>query len=135
MKGYLFIFVSAISLGVTPILYKKCSSSIGPINTTFFYYLFGTLIAFTAWILTKDKPGVSVSGLFPAILLSIFMFISILSFTIGVVYTKVSIAATIRAFSFLFSVIIAVVFFKDSLSIKQLIGIICAGISVFLITS
>lgn len=135
MKGYLFIFISALSLGITPILYKKCSSSIGPINTTFFYYLFGTIIAFIAWLLNKDKPEITLSSILPVVLLAVFMFISILTFTIGINFTKVSVASTIRAFSFLFTLLIALIFFNEVLTLKQIVGILLAGVSIFLITT
>ncbi len=135
MKSYTLIIISALTLGITSVLYKKSTTEMGPVNTTFYYYLFGTIISFVVWVLFRSSEKVLVKDLVYPGLIAIFLFISILTFNIGLQKTKVSISATIRAFSFIFSTIIAVLIFKEEVSPKQVIGIVLAGISLFLMVS
>lgn len=135
MKSYIFIIISALTLGITSVLYKKSTTVIGPINTTFYYYLFGAVLAFIFWSIFKSPERVEVRDLIYPALISITLFISILTFNIGLQHTKVTISSTIRALSFIFSVIIAIVFLKEQISLKQIVGIILAVVSIFLMVS
>lgn len=135
MKSYIFIIISALTLGITSVLYKKSTTVLGPINTTFYYYLFGAVLAFIFWVIFKSPEKVEVRDLIYPGLISVTLFISILTFNIGLQHTKVTISSTIRAFSFVFSVIIAVVFFKEHITLKQIVGIILAAISIMLMVS
>lgn len=135
MKSYIFIIISALTLGITSVLYKKSTTVIGPINTTFYYYLFGAVLAFIFWSIFKSPERVEVRDLIYPALISITLFISILTFNIGLQHTKVTISSTIRALSFIFSIIIAIVFLKEQISLKQIVGIILAVVSIFLMVS
>lgn len=135
LKNYLLIIISALSLGVVNILYKKSTSSMGPINTTFYYYLFGTIISFVLWILFKDSEKILIRDLIYPGLISVFLCLSILFFNIGLQHTKVSVSSTIRSFSFMFTIIISVIFLKEEISPKQIASIILAGVSIFLLIS
>lgn len=133
MKSYLLIIISAMCLGVANIFYKKSTAAIGPINTTFIYYLFGTIITFFIWLALKGNFKVEAKDLIYPGIIAILLSISVLTFNIGLQHTKVAISSTIRAFSFLFSIIAAVIFLKNHLTIKQIIGIVLAGVSLLLL--
>lgn len=132
MKSYLLIIISALTLGITSVLYKKSTTVIGPVNTTFYYYLFGSVLSFIVWSIFKSPEKVMVKDLIYPGFIAITLFISILTFNIGLQHTKVTISSTIRAFSFIFSVIIAVVFLKEHITIKQVVGIGLAVVSISL---
>lgn len=135
MKSYIFVIISALSLGIVNILYKKSTAAIGPINTTFYYYLFGTAVSFVLWILFKGSEKIAARDLIYPGLISIFLCLSIVTFNIGLQHTKISISSTIRSFSFLFTIIISVFFLKEDINPKQIAGIVLAVISIFLLIS
>lgn len=135
MKSYLLIIISAITLGITTALYKKSTAVIGPFNTTFFYYLFGTILSFIVWFFFKKTEPIMIKDLIYPGIIAVTLLISILTFNIGLQHTKLTISSTIRAFSFFVPIIIAVIFFREQLSIKQVIGIFLAVISISLMVS
>lgn len=133
MKNYIIIIISALSLGIANAFYKKSTASIGPINTTFYYYIFGTIFSLIIWLVLKEPVKVEFRQMIHPILIAVFLCLSIVTFNVGLQNTKLSLSSTIRSFSFVFSVIIAVIFLKESLSIKQLFGIVLAFASFFLL--
>lgn len=135
MKNYIMIIISALSLGVANAFYKKSTASIGPINTTFYYYVFGTIFSFIIWFVLKEPGKVEVKQMIHPVLIAVFLCLSIVTFNIGLQNTKVSISSTIRSFSFVFSIIIAVIFLKETLSIRQIFGIILAFASFSLLVN
>lgn len=135
MKHYSIIVISAISLGIANAFYKKSTATIGAFNTTFYYYLFGTLFSLIIWYFKREEGKVELSQLIYPAIIAFFLSLSIFAFTIGLVKTKLSISSTIRSFSFVVSIFVAVVFMSESLNIKQIIGLILAAISVFLMVS
>lgn len=135
MRSYLLIILSALASGVVTVLYKKSTNVIGPINTTFYYYLFGTIITFVVWIFFKRAEPVRVEDLVYPGLIAIGLSFSIISFNFGLAHAKVSIAGTIRSFSFVFTIVLALIFFKEKLTIKQIIGVVLAIASMLMLTS
>lgn len=133
MKNYIIIIISALSLGIANAFYKKSTASIGPINTTFYYYIFSTIFSLIIWLVLKEPVKVEFRQMIHPILIAVFLCLSIVTFNVGLQNTKLSLSSTIRSFSFVFSVIIAVIFLKESLSIKQLFGIVLAFASFFLL--
>ncbi|MBI2641855.1 DMT family transporter [Candidatus Roizmanbacteria bacterium] len=129
---YLLIILSALFLGIANIFYKKSSVLIGAINTTFFYYLFGFILAFIIWIFFKEKTEFTPGNMGNAFLISFFLVISVLLFTIGINKPEVSIpiASTIRSLAFVSTVFIAILFLKESLTVTNTIGIMLAIASV-----
>lgn len=135
MKSYLLIVISALTMGITSVLYKKSTTVLGPVNTTFYYYLFGTVLSFIVWTVFKSPEKVMIKDLIYPAFIALTLFISILTFTIGLQHTKATISYTIRAFSFVFSIIITIIFFKVDITPKQIVGIVLAAVSMFLMVS
>jgi hypothetical protein len=55
-----------VTLGVANFYYKKSTQVLGPVNTTFYYYLFSFVIATAVWLAFREKefsPKVSYHGL------------------------------------------------------------------------
>lgn len=135
MKHYIIIVISAISLGIANAFYKKSTAAIGAFNTTFYYYLFGTIFSLIIWYFKRETGKIEISQLIYPAIIAFFLSLSIFAFTVGLSKTKLSISSTIRSFSFVVSIFVAVVFMKETLSIKQIIGLVLAAVSVFLLVS
>lgn len=135
MKGYLLIILSAVTLGMANISYKFGGKALGPVNSTFFYYLFAFLISLTTWLFFRENHDFILTDLKYPLITAVLLFISVLSFTTGINKVSVSIGSTIRSLSFLFSIIIGVVLLKESLSVKQIAGVLLAVLSLFLLSS
>lgn len=133
MRSYILIIISAMSLGFGNVFYKKSTSEIGPLNTTFYYYAIGTLLSFILWLAFKNHQNFSIKDMLYPGIIAILLFISVFTFNIGLLQTKLSVSSTIRAFSFIFSVIVAVIFLREQLSFRQIIGVILAGVSLLLL--
>ncbi len=50
--GFILAILSMVGLGFSTFLYKRSTDAIGPVNTTFFYYLFSLCIAVVVWLLS-----------------------------------------------------------------------------------
>lgn len=135
MKSYLLVLISAISMGITTVLYKKSTATIGPVNTTFFYYIIGAIISTVVWLVFKDTGKIDIKDLIYPGLIALFLCLSILTFNLSLVHIKVSIAGTIRALSFVISAIIAVAILREQLGPKQILGIFFAVVSILLFVS
>lgn len=126
MKGLIFAFVSMAALGVSNYFYKRSTQLMSPVNTTFFYYLFSVVIALVVWVLFREKEPVPRAALIWPALIAVFLFTSVLTFNYAVQTMNVSTGATVRGLSFLVTVLLAVVFSKESLSAKDYLGILLA---------
>ena len=131
---YVIVLVSAAALGIANIFYKKSTALIGSINTTFFYYLFGFVFAFLIWLFFREPGKLAIENLRYPILISIFITLSVTTFTLGLAGSKVSISSTIRSLSFLVTLVLSMIVFKEKLSVRQYVGIATAVVSILLMT-
>ncbi|MCP3923062.1 MAG: DMT family transporter [Desulfobacterales bacterium] len=127
--GFILAIVSMVGLGVSSFLYKQSTTAIGPVNTTFFYYLFSVVFASVAWIFFKEEGFASKELLWP-FLTAVFLFISVLTFNFAIKYIDVSIGATIRSLSFIVTVVLAVLIFKEKLYLKDYIALTLAIVAI-----
>jgi drug/metabolite transporter (DMT)-like permease len=130
--GLSLAIISMVGLGVSNFLYKKSTSTIGPINTTFFYYLFSFCIALIIWFVFREHGMVKRKELIWPALIAVFLFLSVLSFTFAVKYIDVSVGTTIRCLAFIVTVILALVFTKEHLSLKDYIALGLAAFAIIL---
>ena len=127
--GFIFAMVSMVTLGVANFYYKKSTQVLGPINTTFYYYLFSFVIALTVWLAFREKEfnlKASYQGLIWPLIIAVFLFTSVLSFNYSVKYINVSVGSTIRSMSFLVTIGLAFLIYKETLAVKDYIAIVLA---------
>ncbi len=131
LTGFLLAIVSMVGLGVSSFLYKQSTTAIGPVNTTFFYYLFSVVFALIAWLFFKEDSFASKDLLWP-FLTAIFLFISVLTFNFAIKYIDISIGATIRSLSFIVTIVLAVLIFKEKLYLKDYIALTLAIVAIII---
>ena len=131
LTGFLLALVSMAGLGISNFLYKQSTASIGPVNTTFFYYFFSMVFASVVWLFFREE-SYKAKDLFWPLLTAIFLFTSVLSFNFALKYLDISIGATIRSLSFIVTVILAVLIFKEKLYLKDYIALALAICSIII---
>ena len=123
--GFIFAAVSMLTLGVANFYYKKSTQVLGPVNTTFYYYLFSFLIALSVWLAFREKDfslKTSYQGLVWPLIIAVFLFTSVLSFNYSVKYINVSVGSTIRSMSFLVTIALALLVYKETFAVKDYIA-------------
>jgi drug/metabolite transporter (DMT)-like permease len=133
--GFIFAIASMATLGVANFYYKKSTQVIGPVNTTFYYYLFSFVIALCVWLAFRERDfslKSSYEGLVWPLIIAVFLFVSVLSFNYSVKYINVSVGSTIRSMSFLITVVLAFFVYKEALTVKDYLAIFLAVFAVAL---
>lgn len=133
--GFTFATVSMVTLGIANFYYKKSTQVLGPVNTTFYYYLFSFAIALCVWLSFREKGfslKSSYEGLVWPLIIAVFLFTSVLSFNYSVKYINISMGSTIRSMSFLVTVVLAFFVYKEAFTIKDYVAIFLALIAVVL---
>jgi len=133
--GFTFATVSMVTLGVANFYYKKSTQVLGPVNTTFYYYLFSFAIALCVWLAFRERDfslKSSYEGLVWPLIIAVFLFASVLSFNYSVKYINISVGSTIRSMSFLVTVVLAFFVYKETFTIKDYVAIFLALFAVVL---
>lgn len=133
--GFIFATVSMVTLGVANFYYKKSTQVLGPVNTTFYYYLFSFVIALTVWLAFREKEfslKASYQSLVWPLVIAIFLFASVLSFNYSIKNINVSVGSTIRSMSFLVTIGLAFLVYKETFAVKDYIAIVLAVAAVTL---
>ena len=133
--GFTFATVSMVTLGVANFYYKESTQALGPVNTTFYYYLFGFAIALCVWLAFRERDfslKSSYEGLVWPLMIAVFLFASVLSFNYSVKYINVSVGSTIRSMSFLVTVVLAFFVYKETFTVKDYVAMFLALIAVVL---
>ena len=133
--GFIFAIASMVTLGVANFYYKKSTQVLGPVNTTFYYYLFSFAIALCVWLAFRERDcslKSSYEGLVWPLIIAVFLFVSVLSFNYSVKYINVSVGSTIRSMSFLITVVLAFFVYKETLTVKDYLAIFLAVFAVAL---
>ena len=133
--GVLLAVASAVALGISNSLYKHSSEVLSPISTTFYYYLFSAILATIVWAMYGDSKPVTPANLVWPALIAVFLFASVLSFNFAIMHLSVSMGATIRALSFVVTVLIGVAWYRDQIGwqhglaiVFSLAAVVLAGI-------
>ena len=127
--GFIFATVSMVTLGVANFYYKKSTQVLGPVNTTFYYYLFSFVIALTVWLAFREKEfsiKASYQSLVWPLVIAIFLFASVLSFNYSIKNINVSVGSTIRSMSFLVTIGLAFLVYKETFAVKDYIAMVLA---------
>lgn len=125
--GLIFIIISMICLGVSTFFYKKSTETAGPVNTTFFYYLFAFIMAAVYWIIFREKTPLSPAAMLWPFLVALFLFTSVLTFNYALSHTlPISVASAVRSLSFVVTTAMAVIIYRESLHPKDIIAILLA---------
>jgi drug/metabolite transporter (DMT)-like permease len=119
--------------GISAYLYKLCSPMIGPTNTTFFYYLSGSLIAALVWLGARERVPFRKKDLIWPFLTALMLFVSIWAFNFSLQQINVSLASLIRSMSFFITAILAVTLSGERLTFKDYVALtlLTAAILVF----
>lgn len=123
-SSYVFLIGSMVCLGISTLFFEKSTHTIGALNTTLWYYILGTLFAVTLYFFSKKTPISDVNNLKWVFLVTFFLFSSVYLFTLSLQKIDVSIAATIRALSFVVTILISFYFSHNAINFKQVIGIL-----------
>lgn len=134
-NGYLLLISSSLSLGISSIFFYKSTNSLGAVTTTLWYYLFGFIISLVIYFISKKEINTNYKHLVWPMLTAIFLTISVYTYNISLKTINVSVASTIRSLSFVFTIIIAVVFTGEVIDSKQLIGGVLTVIGVILMSN
>ncbi|MCP5079072.1 MAG: DMT family transporter [Psychromonas sp.] len=121
--GFLLALISMTGLGISNFLYKRSTDAIGAVNTTFHYYLFSLGIAMLVWYFFREKKMPVVEELHWPALIALSLFTSVLAFNYAIKYIEVSIGSTIRSLAFLVTVVLAVIFYKEQLHLKDYVAL------------
>jgi drug/metabolite transporter (DMT)-like permease len=118
-----------VTLGVANFYYKKSTQVLGPVNTTFYYYLFSFIIALTVWLAFREKEF-SIKGSYQSLVwplvIAIFLFASVLSFNYSIKNINVSVGSNIRSMSFLVTIGLAFLVYKETFAVKDYIAMVLA---------
>lgn len=131
--SYLLVLMSAFCLGIANIFYKKSTDLIGGINTAFFYYMFGFLLVSIVWLIFREDRQINFKALLNPFIIAVFLTTSVVTFMLGITNSRIAVSSTIRSLSFLFTILIAVLFLREKISIKQILGICSAVLAIFLL--
>ena len=124
--------ISAVTLGISNSLYKQSSEVLSPISTTFYYYVFSAILATIVWLFFGDSKPVAVANLVWPALIAVSLFLSVLTFNFAIMHLSVSMGATIRALSFLVTVIIGVAWYRDQLTWQQGLAVALSLVAILL---
>ena len=130
--GLIFSLLSMVTLGVSNYLYKRSTEFLGPTNTTFFYYMFSSVLAVIVWLLFREKERVTAPGLLWPALLAVFLFISVWTFNYAVQFIDVSVASTIRSLCFVITIFLAIFLSQEKLTTKDWIAVVFAVLALIL---
>lgn len=134
-EGLFFAIVSMVTMGISSYLYKRSTDAIGATNTTFFYYLFGLMIAAMIWPVFREKQvAFSWNLIWPAIL-ALFLFTSVWAFNYSVSLIDVSVATTIRSLGFVVTIGLAVFLSQERLTPREWVAVVFATLAVILFGS
>lgn len=133
--GPLLALASMVTLGISNYLYKRSTDTIGPVNATFFYYLFSLLPATLGWLALGEKERISWSGLAWPALLAIVLFTSVWTFNQAVARIDVSVASTIRSLNFVVTIGLAILLSQEKLTLRDWVAVAFATAAILLFST
>jgi drug/metabolite transporter (DMT)-like permease len=102
------------------------------VQTTFYYYIFSALLATVVWFFYGESKPVTAANLIWPAGIAVFLFISVLSFNFAIMHMSVSMGATIRALSFIVTVIIGVCWYRDQLTWQHSLAVVLSLVAILL---
>lgn len=133
--GPLLALASMVTLGISNYLYKRSTDALGPVNATFFYYLFSLLPATLGWLALGEKERISLGGLvWPALLAGV-LFTSVWTFNQAVARIDVSVASTLRSLNFVVTIGLAILLSQERLTPRDWIAVAFATAAIVLFST
>lgn len=134
MDMYLILAIAAmIGYGVTAVIYKIASGSIDSVSLTLLTSALMTITIFIFWLFTKQKH-ITLQGFGYAGIAGIIAGLAFIAFITSIQLGKVSVASTLRGLSFLVTVLIAILFLAEKITLLKAVGIGFAAIAIILLT-
>jgi transporter family protein len=100
-----------------------------------YYILGGLLVGLVVLATLKIQPAFHPRGVVFAILTGVFGFAGTLCFFAAASRGRISLVVSITALYPLITILLAVIFLKEPLTIKQLTGMVCALVAILLLSS
>lgn len=132
-KGVIYAMITAFLWGFLPIFLKVTLNDLDSISIVWFRFSFAFLVLFLFYLITDKKQLAIIKK--PPLFLVIAAFalgINYLGFMKGINYTSPSNAQIIMQTAPILLALVGVVFFKERLNNKQIIGFGIAGLGLFL---
>lgn len=133
MELYIILAIIAmLGYGVTAVLYK-IAPNIDSVSLTFFTSLFLTIFTFVFWIFNTKKE-ISTRGVGIAAVAGLIASVAFIAYIISLRLGKVSISSTFRGLSFALTVVLAILFLGEKITILKALGILFAIIAIILLS-
>jgi uncharacterized membrane protein len=133
MEPYIILAIIAmLAYGVTAILYK-IAPNIDAVSLTFFSSLSLTVITFIVWLLNTKKE-MSIKGVGVAAIAGLVAALAFITYITAIKSGKVSIASTLRGLSFGVTVLLAVLFLGEKITLVKALGMGFAVIAIILLS-
>jgi RarD protein len=132
-KGVLYAMVTAFLWGFLPIFLKVALKDIDPISIVWFRFSFAFLVLFIYYLVT-DRKQLNIIKRPPLLLIiaAIGLGVNYIGFLKGLNYTSPSNAQIIIQSGPIMLALAGVLFFKEKLNLKQMVGFGIAGLGLFL---
>lgn len=133
LKGVLYAMLTALLWGFLPIFLKVALKEIDPVSIVWFRFTFAFAVLFIYYLLT-DKKQLKIFTRPPLILViaAVALGVNYLGFLQGLNYTSPSNAQIIIQTGPILLALVGVIFFKERLNYRQIIGFAIAGLGLFL---
>ncbi len=132
--GIIFGIIAMFGHGLSNAISKIPAKKLGPIKTTFFRGFFVTIFLLIFLFFVIDKVAISFWHIALVIILSIIGYIPLISFYKGLTLNKVGIIAPIASSSVIITIILSLIFFKESLNSMQVSAILLIIIGIILLS-
>ena len=119
-------------MGISNYLYKRSTDSIGPTNTTFYYYVFSAIIAVFVWLAFREETASSAEQLIWPLAVAISLFLSVWTFNLSLSSLDVSVASTIRGMFFLVTFVLAITLSGEPLTARRVAATALAIVAVLI---
>ena len=122
-----------VGFGITSILYKLASKHIDSVSLVLLVYLFATILTAIVWFFMSEKT-ITTEGVIYAGISAMTATISFIAFVTALSKGKAAIVAPIRNLSLVVTVVLALLFLSERLSITKAIGVVFAVCAVVLLS-
>ena len=133
MNYVILAIISMLAFGIMVFFYKLASSHFDPITLTTLTFIGSTSIALVIWIFTPNKI-IEPAGLKYIIILSVLSIAGMFSLLTALKLGPVSIVSPIRNMALLVSIILAIVFLGEELTLIKGLGIVFGVIALILLS-
>ncbi len=132
--GVLFGILSMFGFGIANSLIKKPSQEYGVLRTLFYRTLFSTLMLSFVFLFFINSSGLSLPYLFLALILSFIGFVPLASLFKAIEYGKLGVVIPTANSSAIITVLLAALFYGETLTIPQFLSFLMIIIGIILLT-